>query len=36
MRVSVSSWKTTEEDIDRSAEAILRCLAGVDGAPAGT
>jgi glutamate/tyrosine decarboxylase-like PLP-dependent enzyme len=30
MRVSVSSWKTTEADIDRSAEAILRCLAEVD------
>jgi glutamate/tyrosine decarboxylase-like PLP-dependent enzyme len=27
MRVSVSSWLTTDEDIDRSAEAILRCLA---------
>jgi glutamate/tyrosine decarboxylase-like PLP-dependent enzyme len=25
MRVSVSSWRTTEEDIDRSAAAILRC-----------
>jgi hypothetical protein len=30
MRVSVSSWKTTEDDIDRSAAAILRCLEGVD------
>jgi hypothetical protein len=34
MRVSVSSWKTTSADIDRSAAAILRCaseanLAGV-------
>jgi glutamate/tyrosine decarboxylase-like PLP-dependent enzyme len=27
MRVSVSDWRTTEEDIDRSAEAILRCAA---------
>ena len=36
MRVSVSSWKTTEDDIDRSAEAIPRCLAGVDDVPAGT
>jgi glutamate/tyrosine decarboxylase-like PLP-dependent enzyme len=36
MRVSVSSWKTTNDDIDRSAEAILRCLKQVDGAPAGT
>lgn len=25
MRVSVSNWSTTEADIDRSAEAILRC-----------
>jgi glutamate/tyrosine decarboxylase-like PLP-dependent enzyme len=25
MRVSVSNWSTTEEDIDVSAEAILRC-----------
>jgi glutamate/tyrosine decarboxylase-like PLP-dependent enzyme len=25
MRISVSSWRTTEADIDRSAEAILRC-----------
>ena len=25
MRISVSSWSTTESDIDRSAEAILRC-----------
>jgi len=27
MRVSVSGWNTTEADIDRSAEAILRCAA---------
>jgi glutamate/tyrosine decarboxylase-like PLP-dependent enzyme len=27
MRISVSSWQTTEDDIDRSAEAILRCAA---------
>ena len=26
MRISVSNWSTTEEDIDRSADAILRCL----------
>jgi hypothetical protein len=26
MRVSVSNWSTTEEDIDRSADAILRCF----------
>ena len=25
MRISVSNWSTTEEDIDRSADAILRC-----------
>lgn len=32
MRISVSSWKTTTADIDRSAEAILRCAteAGLD------
>jgi glutamate/tyrosine decarboxylase-like PLP-dependent enzyme len=29
MRVSVSSWRTTEEDVDRSAEAILRVLEGL-------
>jgi glutamate/tyrosine decarboxylase-like PLP-dependent enzyme len=32
MRVSVSSWKTTEADIDRSAAAILRCLDEIDAA----
>jgi hypothetical protein len=25
MRISVSGWNTTEEDVDRSAAAILRC-----------
>ena len=30
MRVSVSGWQTTEDDIDRSAAAILACLATVD------
>jgi len=25
MRVSVTSWNTTPDDIDRSADAILRC-----------
>ena len=30
MRVSVSSWQTTEGDIDRAAEAILACLDRVD------
>jgi hypothetical protein len=29
MRVSVSSWRTTEADIDRSAEAILRCARSI-------
>ena len=32
MRVSVSGWSTTEDDIDRSAAAILACAAEVDGA----
>ena len=26
MRISVSNWSTTEKDIDRSAEAIVRCF----------
>jgi glutamate/tyrosine decarboxylase-like PLP-dependent enzyme len=26
IRVSISGWTTTEDDIDRSADAILRCL----------
>jgi glutamate/tyrosine decarboxylase-like PLP-dependent enzyme len=30
MRFSVSGWGTTTDDIDRSADAILRCLAEVD------
>ena len=25
MRISISNWSTTEEDIDRSAKAILAC-----------
>ena len=25
MRISISNWSTTEEDIDRSADAILGC-----------
>jgi glutamate/tyrosine decarboxylase-like PLP-dependent enzyme len=29
MRVSVSGWQTTEDDVDRSADAILRCLSEV-------
>jgi glutamate/tyrosine decarboxylase-like PLP-dependent enzyme len=37
MRVSVSSWRTTEADIDRSAAAILRCAdAAVGATPAGS
>jgi glutamate/tyrosine decarboxylase-like PLP-dependent enzyme len=28
MRISVSSWSTTESDIDVSAGAILRCIPG--------
>jgi len=32
MRVSVSGWSTTEDDIDRSADAILACAAEVDSA----
>jgi glutamate/tyrosine decarboxylase-like PLP-dependent enzyme len=31
IRLSVSGWRTTEDDIDRSAAAILRVLAAVDG-----
>jgi hypothetical protein len=30
MRISVSGWRTTERDIDRSAAAILSCLEIVD------
>jgi hypothetical protein len=29
MRISVSNWMTTEQDIDVSADAVLRCLAAV-------
>jgi glutamate/tyrosine decarboxylase-like PLP-dependent enzyme len=29
MRISVSSWVTTEEDIDRSAEAVIRIAKGI-------
>jgi hypothetical protein len=25
MRISVSSWATTDEDVERSAEAMIRC-----------
>ena len=34
MRISVSSWRTTEADVDRSVEAILRALAAVRSSPA--
>jgi len=34
MRISVSNWSTTEQDIDRSAEAILRCYQGLEGSRA--
>jgi hypothetical protein len=27
MRISVSSWSTTDDDVERSAAAILRCAA---------
>ena len=27
MRISVSNWRTTREDVERSVEAILRCAA---------
>jgi len=29
MRISVSSWRTTDEDVDRSVEAILRAARSV-------
>jgi hypothetical protein len=28
-RISVSGWQTTADDVDRSADAILRCLSEV-------
>ena len=31
MRISVSSWATTEQDVERSLEAMLRCAAQVRG-----
>ena len=34
MRVSVSGWQTTEDDIDRSAAVILACLDKVEAGPA--
>jgi hypothetical protein len=32
MRVSVSSWATTEEDVERSLAAIVRVAKGIGGA----
>ena len=29
MRISVSNWSTTDDDIDRSAQAILKCFRGL-------
>jgi hypothetical protein len=31
MRISVSSWATTAEDVERSLEAIIRCARTVTG-----
>ena len=28
MRISVANWSTTEQDVDRSVKAILRCVEG--------
>jgi glutamate/tyrosine decarboxylase-like PLP-dependent enzyme len=36
MRISVSNWSTTEDDVDRSVEAILRCAREVTALPAAT
>ena len=33
MRISVSNWSTTEDDVDRSAESLVRAVGGSDGAP---
>ena len=35
MRISISNWSTTEEDIDRSAKAILACARAEAEAKAG-
>jgi hypothetical protein len=35
MRIAVSNWSTTTEDVDRSIAAILRC-ANLEAAPAET
>jgi len=33
MRISVSNWATTADDIERSIEAIMRAAAEGDGLP---
>jgi glutamate/tyrosine decarboxylase-like PLP-dependent enzyme len=33
MRISVSNWSTDEDDVDRSVEAIVRCLQFASGVP---
>jgi glutamate/tyrosine decarboxylase-like PLP-dependent enzyme len=35
MRISVSNWSTDESDVDRSVDAILRCVAQARAATAG-
>jgi hypothetical protein len=34
MRVSVSSWRTTEEDVERTIQAVRAAIASVAAAPA--
>jgi len=31
MRISICNWSTTEADVERSAEAILRCVDAAEG-----
>ena len=33
MRISVSGWNTTDDDVERSVEAILRCAREIDALP---
>jgi hypothetical protein len=33
MRISVSGWRTTEEDVDRSASTIVRIADAIPAAP---
>ena len=35
MRIAVSNWSTTEADIDRSADAMVRCYRGGPGSSHG-